>query len=40
LEEFDYPGAIGVAVVLLLFSFALLFTLNWLQGWSSKFQQS
>ncbi len=40
LEEFDYPGAIGVAVVLLVFSFALLFTLNWLQGWSSKFQRS
>ncbi|MGA2556919.1 MAG: sulfate ABC transporter permease subunit CysT [Verrucomicrobiota bacterium] len=39
LEEFDYTGAIGVALVLLVFSFALLFTLNWLQGWSSKFQR-
>jgi sulfate transport system permease protein len=38
-EEFDYPGAIGVALVLLVFSFALLFTINWLQGWSSKFQR-
>jgi sulfate transport system permease protein len=36
---FDYTGAIGVALVLLIFSFALLFTLNWLQGWSSKFQR-
>ncbi|HXR08577.1 MAG TPA: sulfate ABC transporter permease subunit CysT [Candidatus Acidoferrum sp.] len=39
LEEFDYTGAIGVALVLLVFSFVLLFTLNWLQGWSSKFQR-
>jgi sulfate transport system permease protein len=38
-EEFDYPGDIGVALVLLVFSFALLFTINWLQGWSSKFQR-
>jgi sulfate transport system permease protein len=35
----DYAGAIGVALVLMVFSFALLFTLNWLQGWSSKFQR-
>ena len=39
LNQFDYTGAIGVALVLLIFSFVLLFTLNWLQGWSSKFQQ-
>jgi sulfate transport system permease protein len=36
----NYKGAIGVALVLLIFSFVLLFTLNWLQGWSSKFQRS
>jgi sulfate transport system permease protein len=36
---FDYTGAVGVALVLLVFSFALLFTLNWLQGWSEKFQR-
>jgi sulfate transport system permease protein len=35
----NYKGAIGVALVLMIFSFALLFTLNWLQGWSSKFQR-
>jgi sulfate transport system permease protein len=40
LEAFDYPGAIGVALVLLVFSFVLLLTLNWLQGWSSKFQRA
>jgi sulfate transport system permease protein len=39
LEAFDYSGAIGVALVLMAFSFALLFTLNWLQGWASKFQR-
>jgi sulfate transport system permease protein len=37
---FDYTGAIGVALVLLLISFALLFSLNWLQSWSAKFQKS
>jgi sulfate transport system permease protein len=39
LENGDYTGAIGVALVLMVFSFVLLFTLNWLQGWSSKFQR-
>jgi len=39
LENGDYAGAIGVALVLMVFSFVLLFTLNWLQGWSSKFQR-
>jgi sulfate transport system permease protein len=39
LEQYDYTGAIGVALVLLIISFALLFTLNWLQDWSSKFQR-
>jgi sulfate transport system permease protein len=39
LDNFDYSGAIGVALVLMIFSFALLFTLNWLQGWSLKFQR-
>jgi sulfate/thiosulfate transport system permease protein len=39
LDQYDYTGAIAVAVVLMLFSFALLFLLNWTQGWASKFQQ-
>jgi len=39
LENGDYMGAIGVALVLMVFSFVLLFTLNGLQGWSSKFQR-
>jgi sulfate/thiosulfate transport system permease protein len=37
LENHDYSGAIGVALVLMIFSFVLLFSLNWLQGWSAKF---
>jgi sulfate/thiosulfate transport system permease protein len=40
LDQYDYTGAIAVALVLMVFSFALLFTLNWLQGWASKFQQT
>jgi sulfate transport system permease protein len=39
LDQFDYTGAIAVALVLMIFSFALLLTLNSLQGWASKFQQ-
>jgi sulfate transport system permease protein len=39
LESHDYNGAIGVALVLMIFSFVLLFALNWLQGWSSRFQR-
>lgn len=39
MENGDYMGAIGVALVLMVFSFVLLFTLNGLQGWSSKFQR-
>ena len=39
LESYDEAGAIGVALVLLLFSFLLLLSINWLQGWASKFQQ-
>ena len=38
-ENGDYTGAISVALVLMVFSFVLLFALNWLQGWSSKFQR-
>jgi sulfate transport system permease protein len=40
LENGDYTGAIGVALVLMIFSFVLLFSLNGLQGWSSKFQRT
>ena len=39
LDQYDYTGAIAVALVLMLFSFALLFALNWTQAWASKFQK-
>ena len=38
LEEYDYPGAIALAVVLLVFSFLLLGAINLLEQWSSRFQ--
>jgi len=38
LEEYDYTGAIALAVVLLVFSFLLLGLINLLEHWSSRFQ--
>jgi sulfate transport system permease protein len=38
LEEYDYAGAIALAVVLLVFSFLLLGAINLLEHWSSRFQ--
>jgi sulfate/thiosulfate transport system permease protein len=37
LEEYDYTGAIALAVVLLVFSFLLLGAINLLEQWSSRF---
>jgi sulfate transport system permease protein len=39
LEEYDYPGAIALAVVLLVFSFLLLAGINLLEQWASRFQR-
>jgi sulfate transport system permease protein len=39
LDQFDYTGAISVALVLLIFSFALLLTLNMLQAWAARFME-
>ena len=36
LEQFDYGGATAIALVTLLLSFALLFTINALQGWTTR----
>ena len=36
LEQYDYPGATAIAVVMLLISFTLLLAVNALQGWSSR----
>jgi sulfate transport system permease protein len=39
LEEYDYTGAIALAVVLLMFSFVLLGAINLLEQWAVKFQK-
>ena len=36
LEQFDYPGATAIAVVMLLMSFTLLLAINALQGWTTR----
>ena len=39
LEQYDYAGATAIAVVMLVFSFIMLLTINLLQKWSSRHQQ-
>ena len=36
LEQYDYPGAAAIALVMLILSFALLLGINGLQSWSSR----
>ncbi len=36
LEEYDYQAATAIAAVMLVFSFALLLIINYLQSWSSQ----
>jgi sulfate/thiosulfate transport system permease protein len=36
LEQFDYPGAIAIALVMLVVSFALLLAINGLQAWTRR----
>jgi sulfate transport system permease protein len=38
LEEYDYNGAVALAIVLLVISFALLITINLLERWASRYQ--
>jgi sulfate/thiosulfate transport system permease protein len=38
LEEYDYSGAIALALVLLVFSFVLLGAINLLEQWANRFQ--
>jgi len=40
LDEYDYAGAIALAVVLLSFSFVLLGAINRLEQWANRFQRS
>jgi sulfate transport system permease protein len=37
LEEYDYTGAIALAVVLLVFSFVLLIVINLIEQWANRF---
>lgn len=36
LEQYDYAGATAIALVMLVVSFLLLLTINWLQWWSAR----
>ncbi|GMW01200.1 MAG: putative sulfate ABC transporter, permease protein CysT [Candidatus Hydrogenedentota bacterium] len=36
LEQFDYPGATAIALVMLVFSFVLMLTMNLIQWWSVR----
>jgi sulfate transport system permease protein len=36
LEQYDYPGATAIALVMLVVSFVLLLAINALQGWSTR----
>jgi sulfate transport system permease protein len=38
LEEYDYAGAMALAVVLLAVSFLLLITINKLERWAGRYQ--
>jgi sulfate/thiosulfate transport system permease protein len=38
LEQYDYPGATAIAVVMMLASFVILFAINMLQRWSGSRQ--
>lgn len=38
LEEYDYTGAIAMAVVLLIISFVLLIVINLIEQWANRFQ--
>ena len=38
LEQFDYPGAVAIALVMLGISFSLLLLINLFQGWQRRYQ--
>jgi sulfate transport system permease protein len=38
LEEYEYPAAMGIAVVLIVISFVLLGVINLLERWANRFQ--
>jgi sulfate transport system permease protein len=40
LEQFDYAGAVAIALIMLAISFVLLLGINLLQGWQRRYQSS
>ena len=40
LEEYDYAGAVTLAVVLMAISFGMLYVINWLENWSGHYEKS
>ena len=36
LEEFNYPGATAIAVIMLAIAFVVLFAINLIQAWSRR----
>ncbi len=40
LEQYDYAGAMALAIVLMAVSFLLLITINWLERWSGHFERA
>jgi len=40
LEQYDYPGATAIAIVMLVTSFAILFAINLLQWWSRRYPKA
>jgi len=40
LEQNDFSGAMAVAMVLMIFAFVLLATINWLEAWATHFERA
>jgi len=40
LEQYDYTGAMALAVVLMIFSFVLLAGINWIEGWAGRYTKT
>src|SRR5581483_737577 len=39
LDQYDYHGATAIAAVLMVISFAILISINWLESWASHFER-
>jgi sulfate transport system permease protein len=38
LEQYNYAGAVALAVVLMVISFVMLYFINWLENWASRYE--